>query len=266
MILSNFKNFEDISKTFLNKFLLCTPTKKYKIEEIEIYYSSLTHPDPFVHCDKDQSIPGMLYFHRMKGKGFKEGTFKGVDFTFCLKQDRKAKTFGGVLLRSMRDISSSDNLVEGSCRCVNKILADNNCSKVKEFADHFPDFRIKVFDTDTNYPLYFVRNNNENNKIYTAPRVGLTLRNDKKQNKLKYIMKRYRFFTNLEIKKFKCGIICSLYQDGLSIDDIQNICKTRMTKKYINFYVNPYKKKDISKLGKLKVESLCKLYGYVSSI
>lgn len=254
--------FEKIANTLLNKVYICTPKNKYIIGELEFYLHNNKHSDPFVHCDENQSNPSNWYFHKLFGKGFKEGTYKGVDITFgtLAKQN---KSYGGILLRSIQNVNTG-KVTEGSCSVVNKFLEDNgNIKSVKNFVKLFNGNMSVVYSgTTTNLPLYLLEAKNINKVIYTGPRVGLTLKKND-GNRMKYIMKYYRYFTIPTLKKFKCGIICALHQQGMSNEDICKLTKTN--KKYVEKYICEYVKgniDDIDKSKNLKVNDLCNLIGY----
>jgi len=92
--------------------------------------------------------------------------------------------------------------------------------------------------------------------------VGLSL---KKSNgdRMGYIMRNYRYMTNLSLKKFKCGIILSLYSQGENAESISGLTGTR--RKYVDRYIKLYDLKDISGVDKkknLKTDDLCSLIGW----
>ena len=123
------QQFFHLSNMLLNSSKLIINNTVCLIREVEIYYNesqkhpsrSYTHPDPFVHCDKEQLTNGMWYFHRQNGGKYKGGSFKGLDITIGC--NKRTKTYGGVLIRS---IQIGSLVVEGSCNIVNKILHKTN--------------------------------------------------------------------------------------------------------------------------------------------
>ncbi len=76
----------------MNEYLLTVNGDyKYRISEIEFYYNDLVdgkkgaaaiHPDTFTHGDEMQRLSGQWYFHKMNGKSYKVGTYKGLDLAF----------------------------------------------------------------------------------------------------------------------------------------------------------------------------------------
>lgn len=251
-LLSN--DFNKIANILLNKIHICTPKNAYQIVEIEFYYyDKINHPDPFVHCDDDQKIPNKWYFHKQNMKNYKEGTYKGVDITFG-KLDNQ---YGGILIRSIKDINTHE-LIEGSCLTMNRFLQDNEVETVSHFVKLFDDLEIRYKEKflKKNYyrkcPLYLEKIHSMKNNIYTGPRVGLTLKKND-GDRIGYIAKKYRYFTNTKLKKFKCGIILSLWHQGYFMEQISDLTGTH--KRYIKKYISLYADNDIQKINTKKNEN-----------
>lgn len=243
--------FTNLANKFINEYSLCSSTGKYDILEIEFYYNSPGHPDPFVHCDDDQSAPNMWYFHKQNGKSYKEGTFRGLDITFSLNEKSKNKIYGGILIRSIYDIENK-KMYEGSCLSINQIMGET--SSVANFVSKLDSMDIKYSNEEIDYPLYFLKKDTPKKIICCSPRVGLTLKKDT-ENQINYIMKEYRFHTSDNFKKFRVGTFLALHR--------QNKIKV-YTKKDAS-YIDDFNNADISQIDKsksLSTSDLCKLYGY----
>ncbi len=79
-------DFKRIASDLMNRFILLSGDKRFRITEIEFYYfNERTHPDPFVHKHRLQLETGRWYFHA-----------SGLDLTFG-----DGKNFGGILLRAV---------------------------------------------------------------------------------------------------------------------------------------------------------------------
>ncbi len=87
--------FDRLAERFLNGCTLHVGEVTYRLSEIEFYYHSPRHPDPFVHGHPLQKNPGAWYLHR-HGSGFRGGSFKGIDLCFGNRV-----SYGGILLRSI---------------------------------------------------------------------------------------------------------------------------------------------------------------------
>jgi 3-methyladenine DNA glycosylase Mpg len=215
--------------------------EEWKIREIEFYYHSNKHPDTFTHCDKEQINSGLWYFHKQNGKSYKGGSFKGLDIS-CGNDE---SSYGGILIRS---ISKDDEFIEGPCKVVDKILEICNVSSISELVPKLKE----VFEIS---PLYLSQKKTERKKeeqrIYTSPRVGLSL---KKNKNLLYIMKPYRFTNSLSIKKYKCLIV------------LQNDIQDKNRKKWTQYSEEgktksaEYFTTENPSLKSVKV--LCELYGF----
>ncbi|MFO0879914.1 MAG: hypothetical protein U0840_21415 [Gemmataceae bacterium] len=83
--------------------------------EIEMYFHTTRHPDPFSHRQPIQRTQGRWYLHRM-GTGLRSGSFKGVDLTFGY-----GDAHGGMLLRTVE--TSEGRLVEGPSLVVDHFLS-----------------------------------------------------------------------------------------------------------------------------------------------
>ncbi len=87
--------FTRIAERLLNGSRLTVGKQAYRLVEIEFYYWSDAHPDPFAHRDPIQFSIGHWYFHRTRGT-LRSGSFKGLDLTFG-----DGPTSGGILIRGM---------------------------------------------------------------------------------------------------------------------------------------------------------------------
>lgn len=172
-----------------------TVIRKYRIAELEYYFHSSSHPDPFVHIDEHQKHWLGWYFHRQNGKSYKGGTYKGLDITIgdssTTAADRGA---GGLLIRAIVDAETGE-VTQGPCRVVHTLLqressiaelvslmqrsASNNSLPV---SIHSQD--VLYLSTDT--PALPKR-------ILCSPRVGLTLKKVHPLEARVYLMANYRF-------------------------------------------------------------------------
>jgi hypothetical protein len=248
----NKENFGMMADNILNNIVLCVMNKEYRICEIEFYHKNKKHNDLFVHCDERQMIPFGFYFHRQNGKGFKSGTFKGMDLTF----KTKLKSYSGILIRSLYDIEN-DKLIEGSCKIMNEILKNVDINSVAELHKKLTDINNEIPFFDDNQSILFLKEVvMDHHDICASPRVGLTLKNDHKL-KRKYIMKNYRFsIMSDKLKKYKSTIIISQYKKD------KDIKMTKRIMQYIDEYNSGINMKYDSFVGKsLSVSDINKLYG-----
>ena len=174
--------FQQMANELLKNYELCVNDKTYQIVEIEFYYKNENHHDTFVHCDKMQlNTCCQWYFHRQFGKSYKEGTYKGLDFTF----GEEGKAHGGILIRSIvNNTNKNDKIIEGSCNVVNEMLSVCGCSTINQLVEK-DNFYLDVFDANS---ILHVKksdkennndnniNNNDNDSVVKCPRVGLTLK------------------------------------------------------------------------------------------
>lgn len=152
----------DITCSTLLQSQLHVKDQVFRILEVEHYQND----DPYTHHDREQYRHGTFYFHRIKGKRFKEGSFKGMDIT--AGSGDKCNAY---LIRS---IGNDTETIEGPCLVVQKILGIMDHHKVKEFHAQYakvnPEMSIDRPDSD--FYLEFP-DTCENLSIHSSPRVGL---------------------------------------------------------------------------------------------
>lgn len=170
------KSFYPIADFLLNNCTLNVNKKKFRIVEIEFYLKSPKHNDEYTHCNPEQLLFCFYYFHKFATGTFKCGTFKGLDLTFG---QEKENIYFGVLIRSIMDMENNQ-VIEGPCNVVNKILSYYDCKKVIEFIS--PDTNLSIFKNDKK--LHIKQENTLNNEeIFSGPRIGLSNKYPQFQNK-----------------------------------------------------------------------------------
>lgn len=75
---------------------------KHRILEIEFYFKSEKHPDPYPHVYPIEKDPAVWYFHR-HGNHYRPGNYKGLDITIGNGDDWR----GGVLIRTIEEVRPS---------------------------------------------------------------------------------------------------------------------------------------------------------------
>lgn len=174
------EKFNKIANLLLNKTILKVNKKKFRICEIEIYLKDKKHNDEYTHCNKDQSKFGKWYFHKTHKNNYKGGTFKGMDLTLG---DKTTKRYCGILIRSIYDIKKKE-LIEGPCKCVDKILALYSKDKIIDFTNS-----KLLSSVDNNHQFHLVDKDLEREAIYKGERIGLSEKYPKFQKqKLRYLI------------------------------------------------------------------------------
>lgn len=269
--------FDTIANNLLNSYVLHVGNNKYRLCEIEFYYKDDKYQDPFLHGYSDQAKFCCWYFHRQNGMNYKGGTFKGLDLTLC-GTDKK-NSCGGILIRSIYDLDKKI-LIEGPCKIVDTFLKVAKQKSVSDLVDKLRVANKQKFgpayaymcgnekDGSYMYLEYDSKNILNKEKVFTGPRVGLTLKvsNKKKQ---KFIMKncRYLVYPNL-IKKFNSGIVINMYYTGLTkqkICEMTNI-KLHIVNKYCDIYdgcdidsenIDNFSGKNLSTVDLIKLQKIC---------
>src|SRR5579875_123394 len=157
--------FTRMAELLLNGSQLVVAGQPYRLVEIEFYYWSPTHPDPFTHRDPIQFHLGYWYFHRTRGV-YRGGSFKGLDLTFG-----QGKTSGGVLIRGLQ--KPDGTLIDGPSLCVDHLLKATGAATVAEL-DQAINKRLAW---EKGNPLRLERTTIlEKRPLFRSPRVGLRIR------------------------------------------------------------------------------------------
>jgi 3-methyladenine DNA glycosylase Mpg len=162
------EQFSDLADKILNHTSLVIRDKTCRICEIEFYlFQDDRFPDRYTHCDPLQLERGRLYFHRLNGRGYKSGTFKCMDITVG---DEGQKQYLGILIRSLYSITD-DEFISGPCLCVNYLLKQFECREVKELESKL-SFPLDL--TAHQSEVRLADEDHESERLYVAPRVGLS--------------------------------------------------------------------------------------------
>lgn len=230
---SSHTNYEQIANQLLNRTVLMVNQYPHRICEVEFYQD----PDPYIHGDSRQTVPGKWYFHRQSGGGYKGGTFKGLDITFRCGSSNSNNHHGWILIRSIQN-SETGTRIEGPCNVVDEILKLTGKTSITQLVIALTvDLVPNVLDQSTMLYLLYT-DTTDNYTIYTAPRVGLSLLQNVSK-KCHYIMKNYRYLIKPEsVKRFRNGITLKMYHSGMSVNDI--IKTTRISKHILSRYIHEY--------------------------
>lgn len=187
------KNLYSLADAIMNRTMLISGKKKFRICEIELYLMSDDHPDEYTHCCDDQLRYGKFYFHQYKTGTYKTGTYKGMDMTFG---SEKKERYCGILIRSIYDLEE-DKMIAGPCNSVKALLEQHGYVEVAEFMDGHDD-AISMRKSKKNKRLYIRDKDFGSEQIYTGPRIGL--KDDKYPE---WRPKHYRFAIMKQIGKMK---------------------------------------------------------------
>ncbi|TPX33330.1 hypothetical protein SmJEL517_g03697 [Synchytrium microbalum] len=225
---------------------------QYKIVEIEFYLRHLPqHIDPFSHARESQLEFGKFCFHK-RGNSYAGGTWKGLDISFGCSGDpdtpaidngprgimRTNAFHAGILIRSIMNIETNE-VVEGPCKCVDKILKILKAKDVADLVSNILDDDLSI--TNNTSSLYLSKSTIPvvTNEIFETPRIGLYIRKTHKdlKERLGYVTRLYRFHTQT-LSKGKAhtiiGILLPNKQKAVKtvIDDI--VEKTGISKKLVS--------------------------------
>lgn len=248
--------FRSIAERLLNGSRLVVAGQPYRLVEIEFYYWSKSHPDPFAHRDPIQYHIGHWYFHRTHGV-YRGGSFKGLDLTFG-----HGKASGGILIRGLETPDGA--LIDGPSLCVDRLLDATTTATVAEL-DRAIDKRLAWEDGN---PLVLEQTGTrEERPLIRSPRVGLSLKRvASRLESTRFLMRPYRYLTEpRRTKKGKIHMVLALHAQGAGIGAIQRLtnCPRRAVERYIADFEAGRKEADFTPYfgSDLGPAELGKLYG-----
>ncbi len=220
--------FRALGTRLLNDFDFLIGGLAHRIVELEFYYHTAGHLDPFSHRNPLQQRAGFWCFHR-SGAQYRGGSFKGLDISCGSGQD-----FGGILIRTIE--TPAGKLIDGPSLCVDHLLARTGAARVADL-DQLIAGR-SVFD---NSSILFLRPSAVRRPaaVYSSARVGLTLRRAALWPDMpRYLMRPYRFLTEpRRVRKGKSLLALELHRQGMTIDAIHDL--TGSPRKSIERYFDP---------------------------
>ena len=181
-------SFKRIAFDLMNRWILDVESKSYRIAEIEFYYKSETHNDPYAHAHALQKTKGRWYFH---GSGF--------DITCGQKG-----YYGGILIRAICDIEDDKNYIYGPLSCITEIFS--NVKGVYEAKISFGLKPVKEGELIIEKPI-------------AAPRIGLNPTKDTGKYEAFY---RYLIMPKKKHAE-KSRIAEAMVQQKYTDDEIKNI-------------------------------------------
>jgi 3-methyladenine DNA glycosylase Mpg len=248
--------FTRIAERLLNRSRLVVRRRPYRLVEIEFYYWSKAHPDPFTHRDPIQFHSGHWYFHRTHGV-YRGGSFKGLDLTFG-----QGDASGGILIRGLE--TPDGTLIDGPSLCVDHLLdvtgaatvaeLDRTINKRLAWEDGNP-LMLEAIDTPDDRPLF------------RSPRIGLSLKkNALRKEATRFILRPYRDLSEpRRTKKGKLLLVLALYAQGVDNELIQfkTNCPRRALERYIADFERGRKEADFTPFFGVDLgpAELGKLYG-----
>lgn len=168
--------FTALTHYLMNYLCLVITDKPYRIIETEIYYFDKdNHPDPYVHCAKEQQEAGNWYFNGA-----------GLDITF----GKGDNIYGGILIRGIKKLGNvkEPRYFSGPSNVLKEIFS--NIGNIES-----SQTRICLQDLDQD------NNKEEVTTPIQSVRIGLTKNETDTKN---YAEKKYRYIVDLCLEhKFK---------------------------------------------------------------
>ncbi|EGD74831.1 hypothetical protein PTSG_07062 [Salpingoeca rosetta] len=265
----------------LTKTMWMINGRPHVLLEVEAYLNSAKHPDPFTHSSTNQQHGGCWYFHS-KGKSFNGGTYKGLDICIGFKEADSGVAYGGFLIRSIAELPSvptkaphlpSLSPIEGSCCVVDHLLRCFDAPSIQGLIDAHFTTRVPRLDgssatsPETNLTLVpFADGAHPDVRVYTTPRVGLTLkRASDKTHFHRFLSRPYRYTTHPTIRKGRLQTVLGLsYVHALPVSRVAALSgvKEAKAREYISaFRFGRSKKPSKFYRTQLPTQQLCSALG-----
>lgn len=209
--------FSRIADQLLNRSMWLIAGEPHRLLDIEFYYQSPDHFDPFAHADPIQAEVGRWYFHRSYGV-YRGGSFKGIDVTFGGDPAR-----GGILIRGIS--TPQGKVIDGPSLVVDHILRVTKCSRVADLDAALATRR--VWDRDA--PLSIRSSQDLGLSPLICARVGLSMRRAQLPGSwADYLLKPYRFLSDpVSIRKGKSHMVIALHRAKVHSDEIPKTIGSR---------------------------------------
>jgi hypothetical protein len=249
----------------------------HKFLELELYYTSNNHPDPYTHLNPEQAKSGYFHFHKAGNKPeskYKGGSYKGLDISVGLSNKDNVVAYGGILVRSIQNMKDG-TIIVGPCKCVDYILNLCNVSSIEQLMQ-YTTLPLMIGNNDRNTDTTNLKSNTDLLNILPlrCSRIGLYLTKQNVDLNLQgyYMKKQYRFvsWNYLEVvskeTKSKISIVVGLLYLKLNSSYIMNILKSNPNNIIDKFYegcksknIDLFKGKSLS-----TIDEIANCLGYLS--
>jgi hypothetical protein len=254
-------SMSEVAEALINHTVLKVNGKDYRIMEIEFYLHYPNHRDPFIHRGEGNPIQRTMnqwYVHRKGTDSFPFWKRNGLDLTVGT-----AAGAGGILFRRLELITTGDG-PDGSGNVLNYLLKELDLSEASQLAQSCEG----VDASDPGLPLFLEAKDTEKFNIYRAPRFNLKYNEAKREQKLPFIAKRYRFLANPhKTKHGRPMIYLSLLEQGIEPALALKVAKlnAKQAKESLDLYQAGLSTPPPLEMEDLKPETICKLMGSLSS-
>ena len=230
-----------------------------RLVELEVYFYSDVHPDPFTHRHELQRTNGRWYFHRMGNSGkaalaYKNGSFRGLDISIGGECE-----WGGVLIRS---IETPKEIIDGPCLCVNFILDASGMDSLNALDNLVSSSSVWAPEN----PLRLQTTDDNQKEVYRTARVGLTLKKSfLGSTHAQFLLSRYRFLTEPHrLRKGRVHLIAAMVADGRSKEEIMQRtgAQLRTVEKYAGL-IREGSNRDLEEFRNVSIgaREICLLHG-----
>jgi hypothetical protein len=248
--------FARIADALLNRTEFRVGGQPHRLIEVEVYYFSPAHPDPFAHQDPVQLDGGRWYFHKTRGE-YRGGSFKGLDLAFG-----DGTAFAGVLFRGLE--KPDGTYVDGPSLLVDHLLSVTGCASVAEL-DHSIGARHAW---DRSQPLQLVpAATPQDRPVLRTARVGLSWRRHRPNDpSARFLLRPYRFLTEpRRTAKGKPHMVLALHAAGTTAEEItrETGCPPATVRRYVADYEAGERETDLAPYHgrEWTTADLCRLHG-----
>ena len=248
--------FDRIADRLLNGCVWVVGGQSLRMTEVEVYYHSPGHPDPFAHRDPVQREFGRWYFHRTGGT-YRGGSFKGVDLTFG-----DGAAYAGVLVRGVE--APDGTRIDGPSLTVDTLLARTGSTGVAGLAAAVGE---RPAWADDNPLMLRAEPGLPARPVLRTARVGLSLKRAGTNSDFPgYLMRPYRYVADARrTAKGKAHMVLALHSQGVPADEIvrRTGCPRTAVGRYLAAYAAGRQESDFGPyIGRdLSTADICQLHG-----
>jgi hypothetical protein len=184
--------FNKAAEMLIQNSILIAGESQYQIKEVEFYFSSEAHKDPYVHSAQYSNVNrqfefGEWYFHRFVTREKYTHNRRGLDLTIG---NRVLNNSGGILIRGLKSLADG-RYIQGPSNVVKEILIQLD-SFQSDYSIDVLAIATETFVFNAKSPLRIASFIHQASKLLNSKRYGLAAKiEDLNDN---YLNAPYRYF------------------------------------------------------------------------
>lgn len=183
--------FYKAAEILIQNSILIAGESQYQIKEVEFYFSSEAHKDPYVHYAQYSNVNRQLefgewYFHRFVTREKYTHNRRGLDLTIG---NKALNNSGGILIRGIKSLADG-RYIQGPSNVVKEILTQLDCFKSDYSIDDLAK-KTEGFVFEVKSPLRITSATHQVSRLLNSKRHGLAAKNEDLKDIYKNALYRY---------------------------------------------------------------------------